>query len=83
MEQLTIDLNRLTYREYQAYLAGDRDEIDMLTTVVTAWQFEGNPSERTSYDALGIVDLIAVQQALREAIQSLMSAEGNSDAPSL
>ena len=65
-----IDLNRLTYREYREFLdAGDSaDEIDLLAKVVTAWDFDGDPTDPASYDALGMLDLLAVQAALRQAI---------------
>jgi|GEM_PF-6108717 len=80
---VNIDINRLTYGDYRAFQAGELDEIDVLTRVVTTWDFAGDPSDRVSYDALGMVDLLVIQQALRHAIQTALSAEGNSAAPSL
>jgi hypothetical protein len=72
---VTIDLNRLTYRDYRDYLEGRLDEIALLAKVVVRWPFAGNPSEVASYDALGMLDLLAVQKALRLAIQE--AAPGN------
>lgn len=70
VEGIIIDLNRLTYRDYCAYLdAGEAgDEIGLLMKVVTAWDLPGDPSERESYDNLGMLDLLRVQKALRQAI---------------
>lgn len=68
-----VDLNRLTYREYRDYLDGKLDEIAVLAKVVTAWPFAGNPSDLAAYDALGMLDLLAVQKALRAAIQAATS----------
>lgn len=72
---VTIDLNRLSYRDYRDYLEGRLDEIAVLAKVVVRWPFAGNPSETASYDALGMLDLLAVQKALRLAIQE--AAPGN------
>ena len=68
---IVIDLNRLTYREYRQFLAGELDEIALLAKVVTRWDFVGDPGEIASYDALGMLDWLAVQTALREAIQEI------------
>jgi hypothetical protein len=67
---IVIDLNRLTYREYRQYIEAGAagDEIAILCKVVVAWEFEGDPADSTSYDDLGILDLLKVQAALREAI---------------
>lgn len=80
---VSIDLNRLTYGDYQAFLAGDLDEIEVLRRVIVAWDFAGDPAERESYTQLGLLDLLHVQRQLRSAIEALTSAEGNSAAPSL
>lgn len=72
---ITIDLNRLTYREYRQFIeAGTQaDEIAVLAKVVTAWPYAGDPSDPASYDQLGMLDLLAVQKALRHAIQEATS----------
>jgi len=74
---ITIDLNRLTYRAWRDFIeAGeDADEIAMLTRVVTAWDLPGDPSDPASYEQLGMLDMLAVQGALRQAI-----AEANGSA---
>lgn len=66
-----IDLNRLTYGEYRQFLAGEIDEITLLTKVVAGWPFGGDPGAAASYDALGLVDWLHVQAALRESIQAI------------
>ena len=67
---VSIDLNRLTYREYREFLAAgeNADEIGLLAKVVTAWDFAGDPADPASYEALGMLDLLVVQAALRTAI---------------
>jgi hypothetical protein len=70
MSNIVIDLNRLTYREYRDFLAAGAaaDEIGLLAKVVVAWDFAGDPADPASYDQLGLLDLLAVQGALRGAI---------------
>lgn len=67
---IEIDLNRLSYREYREFVAAGAaaDEIALLCKVVVAWDFAGDPSDAASYDNLGMLDLLSVQQALRNAI---------------
>lgn len=68
---ITIDLNRLTYREYRDFIEGRIDEMSLLTKVVVTWPFAGSPSDPASYETLGMLDLLAVQKALRQAIQEV------------
>jgi hypothetical protein len=77
---VVIDLNRLTYRAWRDFVdAGDEaDEIEMLTRVVAEWDLPGDPSDPASYDALGMIDMLTVQQALRSAIAE---ATGSSASP--
>ena len=72
INKVEIDLNRLTYREYREFLAAGKiaHEIGLLAKVVTAWDFDGDPTDPASYDALGMLDLLNVQAALRRAIKS-------------
>lgn len=70
---INIDLNRLTYREYRDFIEGRTDEMTLLTKVVVAWPFAGSPSDPASYETLGMLDLLAVQKALRQAIQEVTS----------
>ncbi|HLA43038.1 MAG TPA: hypothetical protein VJZ27_06360 [Aggregatilineales bacterium] len=76
---IIIDLNRLSYREYRAFVdaGADADELDILTKVIIAWSFSGDPSERDSYESLGMLDLLAVQKSLRIAITEATTNAGN------
>lgn len=71
METITIDLNRLSYKAYREFLAAGSagDEVGLLCQVVTAWPFAGDPTQRASYDDLGLLDWLSLQQALRHTIQ--------------
>jgi hypothetical protein len=77
MDTIEIDLNRLSYKAYREFLAAGAqgDEIGLLCQVVVRWPFPGEPQDRASYDRLGVLDVIAVQQALRQAITA--AAAGN------
>lgn len=81
--QIKIDLNRLSYGAYMAYLKGEygHDLPNLLAQVVVAWPFETDPSIPASYNGLGLLDLLAVQAALRDAIGEAVG--GNSVRPSL
>lgn len=76
---IEIDLNRLSFGAYRAYLAqGDEaDDIALLCQVVVAWDLPGDPADPASYDALGMLDLLRVQKALRAEISALNDAAGN------
>jgi len=74
---VNIDLNRLTYRDYRSYLENGGDAIPLLTKVVTAWGYPGDPQDPASYENLGLLDLLRVQAALREAIQNALGTAGN------
>jgi hypothetical protein len=71
MQTIEIDLNRLSYKAYREFLAAGAagDEIELLCQVVAAWPYPGDPQDRASYDDLGLLDWLALQQALRQAIQ--------------
>lgn len=77
---ISIDLNRLTYAEFRELMQtsdNEGDTIALLTRVVTAWEFEGDPADPASYESLGLLDLLAIQKALRGAIAEAL---GESDA---
>ena len=67
---IAIDLNRLSYKDWRDFVeaGADADEISILTRVVTAWDYPGDPADPASYDALGMLDMLTVQAALRSAI---------------
>ncbi len=78
-QDICIDLNRLSYGQYQAFVSGDTagDLIPLLATVVTTWPHPGDPSDPASYADLGMLDMLALAEALRAAIQQATADLGN------
>lgn len=74
-DSIQIDLNRLSFAQYLAFLeAGEAaDDFEILSKVVVAWPLPADPSDPASYPALGMLDLLAVQAAFREAVQGATS----------
>lgn len=75
MGSIDIDLNRLRYQDYRRFLdaATPGDEIALLATVVRAWDFPGDPSDPASYGQLGLLDLLAVQRAVQQALRAALA----------
>jgi hypothetical protein len=83
MPKVTFDFNRLSYRDYRHLSATSsaEDTFRLLALTVSAWDLEADPHDPASYEALGLVDLLAVVGQLRQALQGLMA--GNSDGLSI
>ncbi len=81
IDGFTIDLNRITRREFRDFLArvetagksleGDVLTGDFMERVVIAWPFETLPITRDSYLGMGLEDSVRVDNALARAMENI------------